>query len=150
MSVAMFASDQSEPTALFDGGLQLADLLAHRRVDLVRAFVGVREPRLDELERRVVARVAELDRAVDVAAVTSFLICAKNSFEFTRYLRELERDALDDHRDDDRAHDQVDGEEGRVLFEGVHQAVSLPPAARRRRRRIQESPTNIRMLLFRT
>src|SRR5262249_41094143 len=53
--------------ALLDRRLELADLLAHRGVDLVRALVGVREARLHELQRRVVARVAKLDRAVDVS-----------------------------------------------------------------------------------
>ena len=44
--------------ALFDGGLELAHLLAHRRVDLVRALVCVRETGLHELQRRVVTGVA--------------------------------------------------------------------------------------------
>src|SRR5262249_51562465 len=37
-------------------------------------------------------------------------------------LPELEGQTLDDEGDDDRAHDQVDREERRVLLEGFHEA----------------------------
>ena len=65
--MAMFASDQSEPTRFSTAGLSSPDLLAHRRVDLVGSLVRVGQPGLDELQRRVVTRVAQLDGAVDVA-----------------------------------------------------------------------------------
>src|SRR5204862_7269780 len=53
--------------ALLDGRFELTDLLAHRSVALFRTSVRVRWAGFDELQNRIVAGVAQLDRAIDVS-----------------------------------------------------------------------------------
>ena len=119
--VAMFASDQSAPTRFSACGLSSLELLAERRVDLVRTLVGVRQARLDELQDRVVARVAELDRAVDVAGGHELLDLREELLRVHAVPGELERKALDHDGQHDRRRDEVHHQEGRVVLEGLDQ-----------------------------
>ena len=56
--------------------------VAQARVDLVRALVRMRQARLDQLERGVVPRVTQLDRAIDVARGHELLDLGEEVFFF--------------------------------------------------------------------
>ncbi|MEI2687860.1 MAG: hypothetical protein V9G14_17730 [Cypionkella sp.] len=103
---------------LLDLGLELRQLLAQGGVDLVGALVGVRQAGLDELQDRVVARVAQLDGAVDVAGGHELLDLGKELLRVHAVTAQLEGGPLHDDRDHDSRDDHVDHQEGGVLFDG--------------------------------
>ncbi len=104
--------------AFFRSGLQLGELLAEGRIDLVGTFVCLRQARFDELQDRVVARVAQLDGAIDVAGDDELFDLDEELFGVDAVAVELEVRALNDDGQHDGGDDHVHHEERGVFPDG--------------------------------
>ncbi len=103
--------------SFFDGRLQVAELFAQRGVDFVGTLVRMCEAALDELQNRVVACVAELDGAVDVARRDQLFDLREELLRVDAVTPELKRESLDDDRHHDRGADEIQQKKPRVFFE---------------------------------
>lgn len=105
------------PHPLLQLGLELGEALGQGRVDLVGALVRVGQPRLYQLQDRVVARLAQLDGAVDVASGHQLLHLGKELLGVHTITGELEHGALDHEGEHDAGGDHVADEEVRVRLQ---------------------------------
>src|SRR6185503_5197676 len=103
--------------ALLDGRFEIAELFAERRVDLVGAFVRMREAALHELQNGVVACVAELDGAIDVTRRDQLLDLREELLRVDAVTPELKSESRDDDRHHDCGADEIQKKKPRIFFE---------------------------------